>query len=89
MRPLHTRSVAKQLTKHLLPEDVVYVNEDDLDTFILELMADAITDGLNESQLELVKADLRHRLTKIAAPAGVTGRVELGAIESEPEWEWS
>ena len=67
------RKLANYLAQHLLAEDVVYASEDELGSLIDDLMADASTDDLDESDALLVRDCLKAALTKLAAPSGITG----------------
>ena len=67
------KGIAKELTADLLPEDVSYVSDSDLDPLIDDLLADASVGDLDDDQTDIVRDCLRSRLLSMSKPIGVTG----------------
>ena len=67
------RKLATYLADNLMAEDVVYASEKELGSLIDDLMADASTDDLDESDALLVRDCLKAALIKLAPPSGITG----------------
>ena len=67
------RELAVCLAGNLRSDDVVYASEYELGSLIDDLMADASTDDLDESDALLVRDCLKAALTKLTAPSGITG----------------
>ena len=61
------------LEDNLRADDMVYASEYELAGLIDDLMADASTDDLDESDALLVRDCLNAALTKMAEPLGITG----------------
>ena len=66
------RELAVCLVDNLGSDDVVYASEYELGGLIDDLMADASTDDLDESDALLVRDCLKAALKKRAAPPGIT-----------------
>ena len=67
------RKLAIRLVDNLRADDVVYASEYELGGLIDDLMADASTDDLDESDALLVRDCLKAALTKLAEPSGIAG----------------
>ena len=67
------RELAVCLAGNLRSDDVVYASEYELGSLIDDLMADASTDDLDESDALLVRGCLKAAFTKLAEPSGITG----------------
>ena len=67
------RKLAVFLVDNLRSDDVVYASEYELGGLIDDLMADASTDDLDESDALLVRDCLKAALTKLAEPSGISG----------------